>query len=221
MGIPSDTFAAQMRHESAGFSEDVIWQRRNSSAGARGIAQFMTATGNAIAAQLGVSQSDFWASPSLQLQGGALLMRNNLARYAGDMIAALVAYNAGEGNADYLRPYLGNPQAELDQLQNVWKDKQPREYIRAILGMARGGTITEPIAGLGLRSGRRYAFGEAGPEAVVPLGRGGGGGDVQVVHVPIVIGGRTVEELWIEGYDVAVRRGRVAGAGAASMVRIS
>lgn len=39
-------------------------------------------------------------------------------------------------------------------------------------GFARGGVITEPITGVGLRSGRRYMFGERGPETVTP-GRGG------------------------------------------------
>ena len=35
-------------------------------------------------------------------------------------------------------------------------------------GYARGGYITEPIAGVGLRSGRQYSMGEAGLETVVP-----------------------------------------------------
>lgn len=37
--------------------------------------------------------------------------------------------------------------------------------------MAEGGTINEPIMGLG-RSGRRYLMGEAGPERVTPVGKG-------------------------------------------------
>lgn len=35
-------------------------------------------------------------------------------------------------------------------------------------GYANGGTITEPIAGIGMASGRRYTFGEAGDETVIP-----------------------------------------------------
>jgi SLT domain-containing protein len=35
-------------------------------------------------------------------------------------------------------------------------------------GYARGGLITEPIAGLGLRTGRPYTFGERGEETVIP-----------------------------------------------------
>src|SRR6266540_2981902 len=49
--------------------------------------------------------------------------------------------------------------------------------------MAGGGVLREPVLGVGMRSGKQYSLGEAGPEAVVPLGghghggaRGGGGG---------------------------------------------
>lgn len=43
---------------------------------------------------------------------------------------------------------------------------------RAILyGMAGGGMITEPILGVG-KSGKHYAFGEAGSEMVIPSGKG-------------------------------------------------
>lgn len=39
--------------------------------------------------------------------------------------------------------------------------------------MANGGIIGEPVVGLGLRSGQSYAFGERGPEAVLPMADGG------------------------------------------------
>jgi tape measure domain-containing protein len=38
---------------------------------------------------------------------------------------------------------------------------------------ASGGVISEPISGIGLSSGSKYMFGEAGAEAVVPLSKGG------------------------------------------------
>jgi len=37
---------------------------------------------------------------------------------------------------------------------------------------ASGGIISEPVSGVGLSSGSKYLFGEAGDEAVVPLGKG-------------------------------------------------
>ncbi len=43
-------------------------------------------------------------------------------------------------------------------------------------GYASGGIISEPIFGMGLRTGRGYSFGESGPEAVTPLAGSRGGG---------------------------------------------
>jgi SLT domain-containing protein len=63
-------------------------------------------------------------------------------------------------------------------------------------------------------------LGERGPEYVIPnaaLGAVASSTPMQAVSMPIVIGGRTVEELWITGRDLAIRRGRVPGAGAAAM----
>lgn len=44
------------------------------------------------------------------------------------------------------------------------------------VGYANGGIISEQIAGIGLSSGKRYAFGENGPEAITPLSGVPGGG---------------------------------------------
>jgi len=38
-----------------------------------------------------------------------------------------------------------------------------------IFGFAKGGVIDEEIFGIGTRSGKRYSFGEQGPEAIVPM----------------------------------------------------
>lgn len=60
--------------------------------------------------------------------------------------------------------------------------------VRAMVGkmtaMAEGGWITEPVIGVGLRSGSRYLMGEAGPEIVAPPGKLGAiGGRSTVYHV--------------------------------------
>jgi TP901 family phage tail tape measure protein len=197
-GIPAGVFQNQIRQES-NFNPDAM-----SSAGARGIAQFMPATGNAIADQMGVSRADFWASPALQLQGAAFLMHQLSSRYNGDVIAALVGYNAGPQNADYLRPYLGNAQAEISQLE-TWRDQQPREYVRQILGLAGGGWA-------GLNGPELAVLGERGPEYVIPNSglRGGGGHSSMTLNV--AIGGRVAEQIVVEGYELAIRRGRLLGA---------
>jgi SLT domain-containing protein len=87
----------------------------------------------------------------------------------------------------------------------------------------RGGYASGGWAGL---HGPELAWlGERGPEYVVPNSalRAGGGsaGAMQSVSMPIVIGDRVIEELWITGRDLAIRRGRVPGAGAASMGSLS
>lgn len=76
--------------------------------------------------------------------------------------------------------------------------------VGGVNAMATGGLITEPIFGVG-RSGQRYLLGESGPEYVTPARSMA----PSSMSVPIVIGGRVIEELWITGRDLAVRRGRV------------
>lgn len=62
------------------------------------------------------------------------------------------------------------------------------------LGFANGGTINEPIWGVG-RSGRRYTFGERGPETVVPGGGGIGGGVNLTIHVHGDVGDAQVRAI--------------------------
>jgi TP901 family phage tail tape measure protein len=57
---------------------------------------------------------------------------------------------------------------------------------------AGGGTLNEPVFGVGVRSGETYSFAENGPEVVVPLGghgRGGGvggwGGGIYVAQIVV------------------------------------
>jgi tape measure domain-containing protein len=63
----------------------------------------------------------------------------------------------------------GGYQASVFPL-SVWK----AFHLMSPFMFGKGGVITEPIAGIGLRSGAPYSFGEHGPETVIP-GRGGGG----------------------------------------------
>jgi hypothetical protein len=61
--------------------------------------------------------------------------------------------------ANYIRGRYGNPAV-------AWQHEQAFNWY------GNGGTILEPVAGVGLRTGRRYGFGENGPETVTP-GLGG------------------------------------------------
>jgi tape measure domain-containing protein len=85
-------------------------------------------------------------------------------------------------------------------------------YERLFPGHASGGIFTQPHLAW---------IAENGPEAVVPLGRSGGSLPSQTVRIDVAIGGRLAEEIYVTGRDLAIRRGRVPGAGAASMASLS
>lgn len=158
-------------------------------------------------------------------------LSDNLAWFAGEMIKEgvrqLRAFVAEVRDAiDALKTAVGWYK-QLKQTANAaaeWVGKQvsgsnapdvptPEWSGGDVNAMASGGWITEPIAGIG-RSGRRYLLGEAGPEYVSPAGQmRSSGGVPSIIQVPITIGNRVIEELWITGRDLAVRRGR-ATAGA-------
>lgn len=80
-------------------------------------------------------------------------------------------------------------------------------YDRLFPGLAEGGIVKSTMGGILAR------IGEGGrDEAVIPLPTGWESGvgqsRTQTIHVPIYIGDQMIEELWIQGRDLAVRRGR-------------
>ena len=93
------------------------------------------------------------------------------------------------------------------------------QLTKSVNGMASGGVLTEPVAGIGLRSGQSYLMGEAGPEAVVPLsgstpvagvGSGGSGGGTSVrlyVDPSFTRLGLTPEQLNAIRYEVRTKGG--------------
>lgn len=62
------------------------------------------------------------------------------------------------------------------------------------IAMAGGGVIGEPVAGVGLNSGKSYSFGENGPETVTPgVGRGG---DIHLhFHDSVIVSKQNVKDL--------------------------
>lgn len=105
----------------------------------------------------------------------------NLGQAAYEAAGGVDAIARGFGNfIRDIRTGLGWIQQLIDKLNRlIGKQKEAAsrsEYSsRESRELAHGGIISEPVVGYGLRSGARYSIGEAGPEAVVPLGGSSGG----------------------------------------------
>ena len=83
----------------------------------------------------------------------------------------------------------------------------------------------ERAAGGPVSAGRTYLVGESGPElfmpgqsgtiipnnrlanAVLPYSGGGSSGSVETIRLDVAIGGKVAEQIVIQGYDLAVKRG--------------
>ncbi len=90
------------------------------------------------------------------------------------------------------------------RIAGAWGDS------RGLVGMADGGVITEPIVGRGVRSGRGYTFGEAGPEGVFNADQmraltPRGGGDTNETHYHYTIQS-TEPTVTIDGFKREERR---------------
>ena len=94
-GVPADLIAAVIYEESK-------FEDQTSSAGARGLMQITPDTADTIETLSGGETFvyDDLADPDLNIRYGTFYLAYLLDKYNGDVVAALAAYNAGEGNAD-------------------------------------------------------------------------------------------------------------------------
>ena len=84
------------------YAESKFRTSERSSAGARGLMQVTPRTAKAIARQSGGTAfvvGDL-VDPDINIRYGTFHLRDLLDAYAGNLIAALAAYNAGSGNVD-------------------------------------------------------------------------------------------------------------------------
>jgi len=95
-GVPADLIAAVIYEESQ-FDDNV-----RSDADARGLMQITPATADTIENLSGGETFVYedLDNPDLNIRYGTYYLAYLLDKYDGDVIAALAAYNAGEGNAD-------------------------------------------------------------------------------------------------------------------------
>ena len=122
-GISPTRFTRQIKQES-GFNP-----KAGSSAGARGIAQFMPATAKAE----GVNLDDGKAADDLD--GAARLMARYLKQYDGDWRSALTAYNAGPGRVGGKLP--AETRHYIDVIVGSGPGKVPAELRMARLSKPR------------------------------------------------------------------------------------
>jgi TP901 family phage tail tape measure protein len=90
LGLDPERFAAQLQQES-GYNVGAV-----SSAGARGIGQFMPGTGEAYAKKLGVTYEEMVGSAELSIKASAMHMAD-LTKQFGDQVRAESAYFSGPG----------------------------------------------------------------------------------------------------------------------------
>jgi hypothetical protein len=141
-GVDPEIFKRQIAAES-NWNPNAV-----SSAGARGIAQFMPAT----ARGMGVNPLD----PKSALFGAARYMRNNLDQFGGDYRLSLAAYNAGGGAA---RKALKSYPETQRYVQKILGGKAPvaaESSNGPVLGL-QGATQTDPLISLAQKQlgGRR------------------------------------------------------------------
>jgi hypothetical protein len=158
-------FVEQMRHESGNFAPDVITGKRNSSAGARGIAQLTLETyQSAKVDPLNVDQS---------LEYAANRMANNYRTYKGDSERALAEYNMGAGQLQKYGPRgLRETNTYLDIINGAKTKVRAGPLAQAeeplsraeLLSMTRQPTgVGQRGASLAERAGGPYSYGESAP----------------------------------------------------------
>jgi soluble lytic murein transglycosylase len=82
--------------------EESRFREQTSSAGARGLMQVTPETASRIAQLSGGTEfvPDDLSNPDINIRYGSFWLSHLLDRYEGNVVAALAAYNAGEGHAD-------------------------------------------------------------------------------------------------------------------------
>lgn len=111
---------------------------RTSVAGARGLMQITPETAREIERHSGGTTFNLGdlSDPEINIRYGTYRLRELLDRYDGDEVAALVAYNAGPGNADSW----GGSQMTLDNIAFP----ETRAYVEEVLDKRRAYRDTYP-----------------------------------------------------------------------------
>jgi soluble lytic murein transglycosylase len=103
-----------------------------SYAGARGLMQVIPATGDWVAEQVGWPDygADDLYRPYISVKFGAFYLSAALQYGGGNLMTALVGYNAGPGNARFWRQISGD---DDDLYLEIITNSQPQRYVRGVL----------------------------------------------------------------------------------------
>lgn len=145
----------------------LIWQesrfviRAESPVGAYGLTQIMPDT----ASDLGINP-EYRTSPYLQVEGGARYLSDQLARFDGNIIFALAAYNAGPGR---VIEYSGVPPFQETRHYVTVIPQQYNTYLGRIGGIEALGTINPALlanSNLSFMGTGAAFYGSASPTAI-------------------------------------------------------
>ncbi len=145
----------------------LIWQesrfviRAESPVGAYGLTQIMPGT----ASDLGINP-EYRTSPYLQVEGGARYLSDQLARFDGNIIFGLAAYNAGPGR---VIEYGGVPPFRETQHYVTVIPQQYNAYLARIGGIEALGTIDPALlanSNLSLTGAGAAFYGSTSPTAI-------------------------------------------------------
>lgn len=118
-----------------------------SPVGAFGVAQLMPETAAEMARQMGVSPQALRTDENLNRQAGQMYMDQQLAKYGGNEVLALAAYNAGPGRVDEWIQRFGDPRTgeiTTEEFAAAIPFAETRNYVRNITQGNYGGS--QPVA---------------------------------------------------------------------------
>ena len=126
-GYDPRIFHALVREESS-FNERIV-----SWAGAKGLSQLMPATARQVAGWMGISVNKTTIfDPLTNLRIGSRYLEYLRGFFDGNMVVAVPAYNAGEGNLQKWVKNNGNP--PTDELVESIPIRETRHYVKRVLG---------------------------------------------------------------------------------------
>ncbi|WP_458525456.1 transglycosylase SLT domain-containing protein [Onishia taeanensis] len=125
-GVDAYLLMAIARRESA-YNPTVV-----SPAGARGLMQLMPATAREVSRQLGLEDPGPYGvlQPDTNIRLGSRYIRDMIARYRGNRLAATAAYNAGPNRVDR---WLKDAPREFDLFVENIPFRETRQYVQAVM----------------------------------------------------------------------------------------